>query len=269
LFVLFLLPIVLSVLLRFTASDYLFGIFCPLYYLYFFDLRLLNISLVYSHICPLYCLSFDLRLLITSLVSFAHCIVCPSIYGFWLPLWYLHPFAHWIVCPSWIYGFWLPFWHLLPIVMSVLRFTASDYLFGIFTLLPIALSVLRFTASDYLFGIFCPLYCLSFDLRLLITSFVSFTYNALSVLLRFTASDYIFGIFKLFLPTVLRMFRIWFFPHKQFNLLIYRLYPYRGEIVYYLFYMWFYGVLPQYQLFALCCEFCCLVTMPCTDSRNF
>ena len=57
--------IVLSVLLWFTSSDYLFGIFLSLY-----------------------CLSFfDLRLLITSLVSFCHCVVCPSlIYVFWLPL---------------------------------------------------------------------------------------------------------------------------------------------------------------------------------------
>ena len=115
--------------------------------------------------CPF---SFDLRLLVTSLVSFVHCVVCPLIYGFWWPLWYL-----------------------LAIVLSVLWFTASDYLFGIFWplcclsfdlrfwlplwyLLAIMLSVLRFTASDYLFGIFWPLCCLSFDLRLLITSLVSF-----------------------------------------------------------------------------------------------
>jgi hypothetical protein len=78
---------------------------------------------------PLCCLSFDLRLLITSLVSFGHCVVCPLIYVFWLPLWYL---------------------------------------------LSIVLSVLWFTTSDYLFGIFWPLCCLSFDLRLLITSLVSF-----------------------------------------------------------------------------------------------
>ena len=54
--------IVLSVLPRFTISDYPFGV-----------------------LWPLYCLSFlDLRLLITSLVSCGHCIVCPSsIYDFW------------------------------------------------------------------------------------------------------------------------------------------------------------------------------------------
>ena len=157
----------LSVLLRFTASDYPFGIFWSL--------------------C---CLSFNLRLLITPLVSFGHCVVCPSsIYGFWLPLWYLlvivlsvlrftasdYPFGifwslcclsfdlrllitplvsfgHCVVCPS-IYGFWLPLWYLLVIVLSVL---------------------LRFAASDYPFGIFWSLCCLSFDLRLLITPLVSF-----------------------------------------------------------------------------------------------
>jgi hypothetical protein len=38
------------------------------------------------------------------------------------------------------------------------------------------LSVPRFTASDYLFGTFSliPLYCLSFDLRLMITSLILF-----------------------------------------------------------------------------------------------
>ena len=60
LLVLFPLAIVLSVLHRFTASDY------PL------------VS------WPLCCLSCDLRLL-TTLWYLGHCIVCPVIYGFWLP----------------------------------------------------------------------------------------------------------------------------------------------------------------------------------------
>jgi hypothetical protein len=170
--------IVLSVP-RFTASDYLFGTF----------------SLI-----PLHCLSLDLRLLITSLILFLwyHCIVCPLIYVFWLPLWYflfntivlsvpwftpsdylfgtfsLIPFYclsldlrlfitslilflwyHCIICPS-IYGFWLPLWYFFfnTIVLSVPRFTASDYLFGTFSLI--------------------PLYYLSFDLLLLMTSLVLF-----------------------------------------------------------------------------------------------
>ena len=72
--VLFLLAIVLFVLLCFTASGYLFGIFWPLYCLSFFALRLLVTG--------------------TSLVYFGHCIVCPSLlYGFWLPLWYLQTFS--------------------------------------------------------------------------------------------------------------------------------------------------------------------------------
>ena len=292
----YLLAMVLSLLVWFTASDYLFGIFWPLYCLSLFDLQLLITSLVtFGHciVCPcliysfwlplwyllaivlsvlvwftasdylfgifwpLYCLSlFDLQLLITSLVSFGHCVACPClIYSFWLPL--LVSFGHCVVCPCLIYSFWLPLWYLLAIVLSVLVwFTASDYLFGIFWplyclslfdlqllitslvsfghcivcpcliysfwlplwyLLAIVLSVLVwFTAFDYLFGIFWPLYFLSlFDLQLLITSLVSFGHCivcpcliysfwlplwyllaiVLSVLVWFTASDYLFGIF--------------------------------------------------------------------------
>jgi hypothetical protein len=149
----FLLAIILSVLYRFTTSDYFFGIFWPLY-----------------------CLSFiDLRLLITSLVSFGHYIVWPlSIYDFWLLLWYLLAiilsvlyrftisdyffgifwplyclsfidwrllitslvsFGHSIVCPLSIDDFWLLLCYLLAIILSVLyRFTTSDYFFGIFKL---------------------------------------------------------------------------------------------------------------------------------------
>jgi hypothetical protein len=59
-------------------------------------------------------------------------------------------FGQCIACPF-IYGFWLPMWYLLVIVLPVLSFTASDYLCGIFW----------------------SLYCLSFPLRLLITSVVS------------------------------------------------------------------------------------------------
>ena len=292
----YLLVIVLSVLLRFTASHYSFGIFWSLYCLSFYALRLLITPLVsFGHciVCPstlsgfslllwyllvivlsvllrftashyplgifwsLYCLSFyALRLLITPLVYFGHCIVCPStLSGFSLLLWYLlvivlsvlrrftashYPFGifwplyclsfyalrplitslvsfgHCIVCPSTLYGFSLLLWYLLAIVLSVLlRFTASHYSFGIFWSLYF-LSFYAFTASHYFFGIFWPLYCLSFyALRLLITLLVSFgrcivcsstLYGfalliwyllaiALSVLLRFTASHYPFGIF--------------------------------------------------------------------------
>jgi hypothetical protein len=60
---------------------------------------------------------------------------------------------HCILCPS-IYGLWLPLWYLLTI----------------------AFSVLPFIASDYYFGIVWPLYCLSFRLRLVIITLVSFDY---------------------------------------------------------------------------------------------
>ena len=161
------LAIVLSVL-RFTASDYPCGI-----------------------VWPLCCLSFVLRLLITSLVSFGHCVVCSSCYDFWLPLWYrlgivlsvllrvttsdypcgifwplcslsfvlrllitpVVSFGHCVLCPS-CYDFWLPLWYRLVIVLSVLRVTASDYLFGIIW----------------------PLCCLSFNLLLLITHLVSWIF---------------------------------------------------------------------------------------------
>jgi hypothetical protein len=135
----------------------------------------------------LYCLSSDIRFLFTSLVSLGHCIFCPLIYDFCLPLCYL-----------------------LVIVLSVLKFTSSMYLFVfsgslyclssdlrvLFTslvspghcivcpliydfclplwyLLVIVFSVLWFTTSVYLFGISWSLYCLSSDLRVLFTSLVS------------------------------------------------------------------------------------------------
>ena len=177
-------------------------------------------------IWSLCCLSFDLRILVTPLVSYGHCVVCPSIYGFWLPLWYLMvivlsvlrftdsgylfgilwslcclsfdvrilvtplvSYGHCIVCPS-IYGFWLPLWYLMVIVLFVLRCTDSGYPFGILW----------------------SLYCLSFDLRILVTPLVSYGHCivcpsiygfwlplwylmviVLSVL-RFTDSGYPFGI---------------------------------------------------------------------------
>jgi predicted nucleic acid-binding Zn ribbon protein len=142
---------VLFVLRRFTDCDYPFGIFWPLYCLFF----------------------VDLLILIVPLVSFGHCIVCSSsIYWFWLPIWYLLAivlsvlrrftysncplvsFGHCIVCSSSIFWFWLPLWYLLAIVLSVLR---------------------RFTDSDCPFGIFWPLYCVFFvDLLILINPLVSF-----------------------------------------------------------------------------------------------
>ena len=189
--------IVLSVLPRFTISDYplvscgLYIIFpssisdfwLPLWYLVAIVLSVLPRFTTYDNffgiLWPLYFLSFlDLRFLITPLVSCGHCIVCPSS----------------------IYDFWLLLWYLVAIVLSVLP---------------------RFTTSDYPFCILWPLYCLSvLDLRLLIIPFVSCGHCIVfpssivcpsstndfwlplwylvavvfSVLPRFTISDYPFGI---------------------------------------------------------------------------
>ena len=204
----YLLAIVLSVLPRFTTSDYPFGILWPLYCLSFLDLRLLITPLVSCGHCifvlprftifnypfgilwPLYCLSFlHLQLLITPLVTCSHCIVCPfSIYDFWLPLWYLVAIVlsvlprFCIICPSSIYDFWLPLWYLVAIVFSViLRFcivchsSIYDFWLPFWYLVAIVLSFPpRFTTSDYPFGILWPLYCLSFlHLQLLITPLVT------------------------------------------------------------------------------------------------
>ena len=333
----YLVAIVSSALLRYTDSDYPFGILWPLCRLLFFDIQLLITPLVYFGHCfvssssiywfwlslwyllaimlsvllrytdsdypfgifwPSCCqFFFDIQILITHLVSFGHCVVSSSsIYRFWLPLWYLlaivlsvllrytdsdYPFGilwplccqfffdirilitrlvsfdHCVVSSSSIYGIWLPLWCLLAIVLSVLlRYTDSDYPFGIFWplcrlpffdirilitplvsfghcvvcssliyrfwlplwyLLAIVLSVLlRYTDSDYTFGIFWPLCRLPFfDIRILITPLVSFGHCVvcssliyrfwlplwylltivLSVLLRYTDSDYPFDIF--------------------------------------------------------------------------
>ena len=68
--------------------------------------------------------------------------------------------------------------------------------------LQFVLSVLRFTASDYLPLVsshFWPWHCLSFDLQLLITPLVIFTLLAMALsVLRFTASDYPFGSDKVY-----------------------------------------------------------------------
>ena len=200
-------------------------VFCSLYCLSFYLRLPITPLLSFGHciVCPsiyglrlplCYLLVIVLSVLlftaITPLLSFGHCIICPSIYDLRLPLcyiliivlsvllftasdypfvilwslyclsFYLRPpitsllyFDHCIVCPS-IYGFRLPLCHPLVIVLSVLLFTASDYPFVIFW----------------------SLYCLSFYLRLPITSLLYFdlVVIVLSVLL-FTASDYPFVIF--------------------------------------------------------------------------
>jgi hypothetical protein len=171
--------IVLSVP-RFTASDYLFGTFSLIPLYYLPRFTASDYLFGTFSLIPLYYLSLDLRLLITSLVPFL--------------------LYHCIVCPL-IYSFWLPLWYFFfnTIVWSVPRFTASDYLFGTFSLI--------------------PFYCLSLDLRLLITSLVLFLWYHCIVcpsmygfwlplwylffntivwyVPRFTASDYLFGTLSL------------------------------------------------------------------------
>ena len=189
----YLFAIVLYVLLRFTSSDYPFGIFLPLCCMSFFDLRLLITPLVFSNFLPLCCLFFfDLRLLITPLVSFCHCVVCPSlIYVFWLPLWYLFAIVLsvllWFTSSDYPFSIFLPlcclsFFDLRLLITPLVSFChcvvcpSLIYVFWLplWYLFAIVLSVLLwFTSSDCSFGNFLPLCCLSFfDLRLLITPLV-------------------------------------------------------------------------------------------------
>ena len=141
----YLLASISSVLLRFMPSDYPFGIFCPLYRLSYFDLCLLIILWYLLAIVS----SVLLRLMPS---DYPFGILWPlyrlSYFDLCLLITLLVSFGHCIVCFTLIYAFWLPLWYLVAIVSSVL---------------------LRFEPSDYPFVICWPLYCLSFNLRLLIT----------------------------------------------------------------------------------------------------
>jgi hypothetical protein len=81
----------------------------------------------------LYCLFFfDLRLLIITLVSVGHCIVCSSlIYGFWLSLWFalviVLSVLLWFTASDYHFGL---FWSLYCLFFFDLR--ASVYHFGLF-----------------------------------------------------------------------------------------------------------------------------------------
>ena len=146
----------MSVLSRFTTSDYPFGILWPLYCLSFLDFVL--------SVLPRFT-TFDYP------------------FGILWPLYFSVILRFCIVCHSSIYDFWLPFWYLVAIVLSFPpRFTTSDYPFGILwplyflSFLDLRLLISPLVSCDHC--IVCHssiLYCLSFlDLRLLITLLVSF-----------------------------------------------------------------------------------------------
>ena len=188
----YLLAIMLSVLLRYTDSDYLFGIFWPL--------------------CCQFL--FDIGIRITPLVSFGHCVVSSSsIYGFWLPLWYLVAIMSSALLryadPDYPFG-------ILWSLCRLLFFDIQILITLLYLLAIVSSALLRYRDSDYPFGIFWPLCCqLFFDIQILITPLVSFGHRVvssssiywfwlslwyllaivLSVLLRYTDSDYPFGIF--------------------------------------------------------------------------
>jgi hypothetical protein len=177
------------------------GIFCPLFFLSFIDLRLL--------ITAWYLLSIILSVLhwftpsYYPMVSFVHCLFCPSlIHAFLLPLGIFCPLLCLFVidlrllitlgifcplfCPSFIdLHLLITHWYLLSIALSVRHwFTPSYY--------PLVSCVHCFVRLSliYIFllplGIFCSLLCLSFiDLRLLITPWY-LLFIALSVLQWFT-----------------------------------------------------------------------------------
>jgi hypothetical protein len=125
--------------------------------------------------------------------------------------------GHCIDCPSLIYGFWLFIWYFLTIVLTVLRYTASRYAFGICPYIKegvntIAKRYQRHNQKPYIKegqsiqwskdtkGItrsrISKKDCIDsfFDIRLLLCLWHILTI-ALTVLLWYTASGYAFGIF--------------------------------------------------------------------------
>ena len=111
------LVIVLSVLRRFTVSDFLFVFFqifelifvCPSSTCYFWLPSWYLQTVGHCSVCSS---SYGFWLLIWNLQKCGRCVICPSsIYGFRLPPWYVQTFTHCIVCPP-IYGIWSPVWYL-------------------------------------------------------------------------------------------------------------------------------------------------------------
>jgi hypothetical protein len=119
---------------------------------------------------PLYCQSFELRLLITHLISFGQAIVLPVL---------------WITASDYPFDIRWPFYclsfELRLLITSLIYFGHCivcslnyDFWFPILCTLAIVLPVLWITASNYPFDILWPLYCLFFEIRLLITHLIYF-----------------------------------------------------------------------------------------------
>ena len=135
----------------------------------------------------LYCLSCDLWLLFTFLVSLGHCIVYPIIFDFCLPLWYLLVIVLsvlWFMTSVYLFGISWSLYYLSSDIRLLIISLVSlghcivypiifDFCLPLWYLLVIALSVLWYTTSVYLFGISWSLYFLSSDIRLLFTSLLS------------------------------------------------------------------------------------------------
>ena len=77
---------------------------------------------------------------------------------------------------------------LLALVLSVLRFTVSDYLFGFFLSFGhciVRASIYSFWLPLWFLFVFWPLYCPCFDLQFLITSLVSSNFSDCPLIGRF------------------------------------------------------------------------------------
>ena len=107
------------------------------------------------------------------------------------------------VTPSLV--FWVVFmcsFFLSDIVLLVLRFKASDYLFGIFWLLLWCLLITSLVSSDYFFGIFWLLLWYLLNTSLVSSDYLFGVFWLLLWYLLITSlvsSDYFFGIFWLLL----------------------------------------------------------------------
>ena len=193
----FFLTIVLSVLLRYTDSDYLplvycghcvvcssaiygfwlppFGILWTLCCLFFCDIRILITSLWYIVDIVLSVLLRYTDSDYLPLVYCGHCVVCSSaIYGFWLP-----PFGIlWTLCCLFFCDIRIlitSLWYIVDIVLSVLlRYTDSDYLPLVYCGHCVVCSSAIYGFWLPPFGILWTLCCLFFcDIRILIALLVS------------------------------------------------------------------------------------------------